>query len=71
MRDRFASRCVARYAGSGSINDDVSLDISVDTHRTQAAMPKIALCRMMDECAVVVLRRVLNRCGARGIVFGV
>ncbi|SJM34022.1 hypothetical protein BQ8482_380205 [Mesorhizobium delmotii] len=47
----------------------MSLDISVDAHRTQAAMPKRAPGRMMDECAVVVPRRVLNRCDTRAEIF--
>ena len=68
-RDRLASRCAARCAGSGSINDDVSLNIVVDAHPTQAAMLKEALGRMMDKCAVVVPRRVLNPCFTGGEIF--
>ncbi|SJM33027.1 hypothetical protein BQ8482_330162 [Mesorhizobium delmotii] len=47
----------------------MSLDISVDANPTQAAMPKKAMCRMMDECAVVVTRRELNPCGTRREIF--
>jgi hypothetical protein len=52
-----------------SVYDDVSLDISVDANPTQAAMPKKAMCRMMNECAVVVWGRVLNPCGTLGEIF--
>ena len=55
---------------AGSVYDDVSLDISVDANPTQAtAMPKMAMCRMMNECAVVVWGRVLNPCGTLGEIF--
>ncbi len=56
-------------AVNGSVHDDLSLDISVDAHPTHAVMPKEAPGRMMDKCAVVVPRRVLNPCFTGGEIF--